>query len=186
MSARHSSGRFERGFTLVELLITLVIVSVGLLGMAKLQAAAVAESQVSRVRSLMTFQAESLSGMMSANRSYWGAVTGTAPGFKVAAGTGVVTDTAGTLATGGTCTTVGKTCLPAQIAGYDATTWATNFSARFPTGAAAVTCSTPAATAPTTCDIKLTWSEHYVAMSRSTAGGTSSDSNLNMILHVQP
>ena len=186
MRTRHSFARAERGFTLIELLVTLVIVSVGLLGMAKLQAAAVAESQVSRVRSLMTFQAESLSGMMSANRSYWGSSTGTKSGFTVAAGTGAVVDTSsdGSMKSGGTCTT--GTCSPAQIAYYDASTWATAFSAQFPTGAAAVTCSTPSATVPTTCDIKLTWAEHYVAMNRATAAGTSSDTTLNMILHVQP
>jgi type IV pilus assembly protein PilV len=187
MRTRNSFFRAERGFTLIELLVTLVIVSVGLLGMAKLQAAAVAESQVSRVRSLMTFQAESLSGVMSANRSYWGATTGKAPGFTVAAGAGTATDTAGTMVAGGNCDqTTATPCSAAQIASFDVTAWAVNFGKQFPTGAASVICSTPAATVPTTCDIKLTWAEHYVAMNRATAGGTSSDTTLNMILHVQP
>jgi type IV pilus assembly protein PilV len=176
----------ERGFTLIELLITLVIVSVGMLGMAKLQAAAIAESQVSRVRSLMTFQAESLSGIMQANRSYWGATTGTAPHIKV--GAGGLTDTAATMKATGTaakCAAVGTSCDIYEIAFYDATLWANSFNAQFPNGTAEVTC-TVTANLPTTCDIALNWKEHYVAVNRSTAAGKSSDSTINMILHVQP
>jgi len=188
MGSRHGFGRRTCGFTLIELLVTLVIVSVGMLGMAKLQAAAVAEAQVSRVRSLMTFQAESLAGMLSANRSYWSSTTGAAGstmGFTVAAGSGAITDlSSGTTAldTSGNCVTA--TCSAAQIAGYDATQWASAYSAQFPTGTANVTC-TLTANQPTTCDITLTWSEHYVGVNRTTVAGATSGT-ANMTLHVQP
>ncbi len=186
-------SRRQRGFTLIELLITLAIVSVGLLGMAKLQAAALAEAQVSRVRSLMTFQAESLSGMMTANRSYWASTTGAAGstmGFKVAAAAGTAVDTSsGTTALDQsvTCSDTTKTCTAAQIAGFDAKQWAAAYSTQFPSGTANVTC-TLKANLPTTCDITLVWSEHYVGVNRNTAGGGAkmSDSTINMTLHVQP
>ena len=179
----------SRGFTLIELLITLVIVSVGMLGLAKLEAAAVSESGLSRVRSLMTYQAESLAALMRANRAYWGATTGTAPGFTLAAGSSTPKDTAGTMtaATISDCTSVvgtPKTCTAAQIASADVASWATNYNTQFPSGDAKVVC-TVAANLPTTCDITLTWTEHSVAVNR-TSDKAVALPKPSMILHVQP
>lgn len=176
--------RVQRGFTLIELLITLVIVAVGMLGMAKLQAAAVAESGVSRTRSLMTFQAESLAAMMRGNRTYWGATTGTAPGFTTALNSATVTDTSGTLTTSASIATCSAptTCAPAAIAYADVSYWAINFNRQFPNGSSAVVCTLNAG-APTTCDITLTWREHYVGVNRV---ATTANASVNMILHVQP
>jgi type IV pilus assembly protein PilV len=179
----------SRGFTLIELLITLVIVSVGLLGLAKLEAAAVSESGLSRVRSLMTYQAESLAALMRANRAYWGATTGTAPNVSLAVGSSTPADNAGTMtaATLTACTSVigtPKTCTAAQIASADVTSWATNYSTQFPNGDAKVVC-TIAANLPTTCDITLTWSEHAVAINR-TSDKAAPPPKVAMILHVQP
>ena len=43
------------GFTLIELLVTMLIVTIGLLGLAKLQATAVSNTSVARTRALMTY-----------------------------------------------------------------------------------------------------------------------------------
>ena len=176
-----------RGFTLIELLITLLIVSVGMLGLAKLQAAAVSESSVSRIRSLMTFQAESLSGMMQSNRGYWAATTSPAPSFTVVAGSGVVTDNAGTLDNSLLCNAAAAPCTnkPAAVAGYDAKVWANAFSQQFPAGRADVKC-TLTANFPTTCDITLSWSERYVAINKTATDASSTAGASTMVLHVQP
>src|SRR5204863_9281896 len=65
--------RFLAGFSLLEVLVTLIVIAIGLLGLAKTQAAAVSNTQVSRVRSLIALQAESLAGAMHGNRGYWAA-----------------------------------------------------------------------------------------------------------------
>jgi type IV pilus assembly protein PilV len=185
----HSAA--ARGFTLIELLITLVIVSVGLLGLAKLEAAAVAESGVSRIRSLMTYQAESLAALMRANRGYWGSTTGAAPGFTLAQGGTSITDTGGTnaMATTVTCVSTSSTtnvCTPSQLAYYDIRqVWLNNYTNQFPGGGATVAC-TVAANLPTTCDITLSWSEHYVAINRTSSSGTVNAPTVSMVLHVQP
>lgn len=183
--SRARFARFQRGFTLIELLITLVIVAIGMLGLAKLQAAAVAEAGVSRTRSLMTFQAESLAAMMRSNRTYWGTTTGTAPGFTTAFNSATVVPATGsgmtTSATTASCTSP-STCAPGAIAYADASYWATNFNRQFPNGQSAVACTLNAG-APTTCDITLTWREHYVGINRV---ATTTSSSVNMILHVQP
>ena len=56
------------GFSLIEALITIVVVGVGLIGLAKIQAAAVGNTQISRVRSLVALQTESLVAAMHGNR----------------------------------------------------------------------------------------------------------------------
>jgi len=180
-----------RGFTLVELLVTLVIVAIGMLGLVKLEAAAVAESGVSRIRSLMTYQAESLAAMMRANRGYWGATTGAAPGFTLAAGGASITDTGGANSmdtTGTNCVSTTATpnvCTPSQLANFDITqTWFQAYTHQFPGGSAVVAC-TVTANLPTTCDITLSWSEHYVAINGTAKTGTTG-STVNMVLHVQP
>jgi type IV pilus assembly protein PilV len=179
-----------RGFTLIELLITLVIVSVGMLGLAKLEAAAVAESGVSRIRSLMTYQAESLAAMMRANRNYWGSTTGTAPNFKVAAGNPTPIDNAGTMTVTTTTACTGTIAAPvtpcpvAKIAYVDVLGWTQQFVGAFPNGTATDVCTVTAGL-PTTCDITLSWTEHTVAISNSSTI-LAAPPTVSMVLHVQP
>src|ERR1700678_3910095 len=60
-----------RGFTLLEVMVALVITSIGLLGIAKIQALAYASTGSASVRSLVALQAAGLAASMHANRSYW-------------------------------------------------------------------------------------------------------------------
>jgi type IV pilus assembly protein PilV len=183
MSSSRSPRLAVAGFTLVELLVTVLIVSVGMLGLVKMEAAGVSESQVSRVRSLMTFQAESLAGMMRADRGYWASSTVAGPTYTYD-GTSF-TPSLGTLVD---CTTT--FCTPANMAKSDLSAWATGFQTAFPGATASITCVTPTAAAcavgssiPTTYDIKLTWSEKTVAVNRA---GTAGAGNFSLVLHVQP
>ena len=77
MKAHHGStveGRGparSRGFTLLEVMVALVVTSIGLLGIAKLQALAYASTGSASVRSLVALQAAGLAAAMHANRGYW-------------------------------------------------------------------------------------------------------------------
>lgn len=183
-------GRRARGFTIIELLVTLVIVSVGMLGVAKLQAAAVAETAVARTRSLMTFQAEALAAMMRSNKAFWQSSTAytqniTIPaGGVLAGGTGGGTGLVRPTTTDHTCKSPATPCTAANLAYDDLNTWATAFGAAFPAASGTIVCQ-GSATAPETCDITLSWSERTVAVNRTAAAGTSSNS-ASLILHVQP
>lgn len=182
--------RHVAGFTLVELLMTMVIVAVGILGIVKLEAAGVAESQVSRVRSLMTFQAESLASSMRANRGYWADVTVAGPSFSVTAGSTTLSYPTGLSAgTDAACKTAA--CSASQLAYADLTAWGNAFVGAFPGASATVACSgaSPACTAgssavPRSYDITLTWSEKTLAVNRS--GNNTSTVPVSMVLHVQP
>ncbi|WP_306853750.1 type IV pilus modification protein PilV [Cupriavidus necator] len=182
---RHGRRRVQRmahGFSLIEVLITLVITAVGLLGLAKMQAAALANTQVARGRSLMALQLESLAAAMRGNRGFWAA--GTAPATFTLSGT-TVTDSTGALGTAAPdCASVA--CTPIQMAAYDVQHWAAEMAAHFPTYAATVNCSNDISR-PVRCSLSASWSEHYLAYNQTTAAQTSAlSATQRLTLYVQP
>lgn len=74
MSPLHAplSGRRQRGMTLVEVLVTLVVTSVGLLGIAALQLTSLKGNQESYVRSQAAMLAADLLDRMRANQTGFG------------------------------------------------------------------------------------------------------------------
>ena len=190
---RSLTRRRQDGFTMIELLITILIVTVGILGLAKMQATAVSNTAVSRTRALMTYQAESLAGMIRANRSFWvtSGNVATWPAFAVSTA-GATTNTGMTTVTAGACTGVSVVCDEKQMA-YDdmANTWAPQFVAAFPGASAAIVCvpatgssCTANPATPHSYDITLTWNQKMVAMNKSTAN--SQTQAVSMVMHVQP
>ena len=188
--------RLQAGFTLVELLVTMLIVTVGLLGLAKMQAAAVANTALSRTRALMTYQAESLAGMMRANQDFWvtsGAHT-TWPGFSLNSA-GAVT-VAGMPSAAKSCINAVPVCSADQLARDDIYTWASQFndgtaSSSFQGAQASIVCVSATggscATNPTTphsYDLTLKWDQKVVAVNRSTVNST--PQSLTMVMHIQP
>lgn len=177
---RRGSG-LEHGFSLIEVLITMVIAAIGLLGLAKMQAAALSNTQVSRSRSLIALQAGSLASSMHGNPGYWAA--GLAPATVTASGTTVV-DATGVLTGTTNCTT--SVCTAGQLAAFDFNSWVVGLNQHFPTYTATVNC-TIAAGAPIACSINLTWTEKYVAVSYATAASAGSQASIqSFTLRVEP
>ena len=174
--------RRSGGFSLLEVLVTLLIVSFGLLGLSKMQAAALSNTQTARARSLIALQASSLAAAMHGNRGFW-AKAGDAPTNLSATGT-TITDAAGILNATADCgPTASASCSPAQLAAYDFQAWVGNMNDRFPSYTATVQCT---AAAPVSCVINLSWAEKYVAVNRSTATGSSQTATQQFSLYVEP
>lgn len=162
-----STARHAAGISLIEVLVTIIVAAIGLLGFAKMQAAAVSNTQTSRVRSLVALQASSLASAMYGNRAYWGA--GLAPS-RFTSAAGAIDDATGALSAPADCRAF--SCTTAQLAAYDVQTWAKNLHAHFPTATAEVACDA-SNTAPTRCRIDVWWDEKVVAINQSTAPAAS-------------
>lgn len=176
------------GFSLIEALITLVVVGVGLLGLAKIQAAAVGNTQTSRVRSLVALQTESLVAAMHGNRGFW-AVANTAPATFGASGV-AVTDSRGVLGTAvASCPSAsGNGCASDKLAAYDLQQWALSMNTNFPGYTATGNCSTDT-TLPVSCNITVTWAEKTIAVNATTASAASagqSSTQQSYTIYVQP
>ncbi len=173
--------RRQAGFSMLETLITLVVVSVGLIGLAKIQAASISNTQNTRVRSLIALQTESLAAAMHANKGFWAA--GLAPATFTVSGT-TVTDSSGTLSA--SVSGCSSACTSSQLAAYDVQAWASAMNTKFPSYSTTVTCSTTVGV-PVTCNITVSWNEKYVAINSTTsASGVTSSATQSFTLYVEP
>jgi type IV pilus assembly protein PilV len=182
------------GFSLLEVLVALLVLSVGLLGIAKMEALALATTATSARRSIAALEASSLAASMHANRGFWESAG--ASGIQV----GITGTTINNLP-GGTAPDCkagdpqyAGACTAAGLAAYDLNQWAGALNQALPNDVATVQCNT---TTPLECSIQIQWSEQAVAMysaqaqSASTAaaqnaGTTAAIENPTYTLYVQP
>ncbi len=161
----------DAGFSLIEVLVALVVTSIGLLGIAKMGAVALANTDVAGKRTVAAIEAASLAAMMHANRGYWSSAAATVGAQVTWSGTAaVISDTV--LATAATCTTAytssAPSCGTSALAAYDVQNWASTLSSLLPGYTANITC-TPTAN-PVTCTIQISWMEHVVASNKYQSG----------------
>lgn len=114
MSSAHLRRRFQRGITLVEILVTVVIISVGLLGVAALHVRSLQNGQDAHIRSQATAFASDIIDRMRANPTV--AKSG---GYNIAMGAAIPTSITG-------------------LARTDLTTWRAELAAAMPNGTASI------------------------------------------------
>ena len=160
----------QAGFSLIEVMVALVVCSIGLLGLAKMESLSLASEDVSGMRTIAAMQASSLAAMMHADRGYWGSSSVTASaivtgGALTTNGLTAYSVSDATLNYGGTaCTTAGATsCTPSQMAAYDLYNWGVGLQVLLPGYQATITCTPAVTAAPVTCTITITWAENAVA-----------------------
>jgi len=155
--------RTIRGFTLIEVLVALIIIAVGMLGIAKIQALAYASTGTASLRSLAAIEASSLGSAMRVNRGYW-AVAPQPLTITIAHATFSATD--GALNGLNVCTAPALACTPSALASADLQTWATALDKALPNVQGTISC--PPAGAPVSqpigCTIQIQWSERNTAI----------------------
>ncbi len=129
----------QRGFTIVEALVALVILAVGMLGIASLYVTTLRASGSAASRMQAVNLASDLGDRIRANRTAEAAYAGAAA------------------ANGTTCIGATATCTPAQMAAHDLFVWQAALQAALPGAAGAVTVD--AGANPTTYQIRVSWVE---------------------------
>ncbi|MBV9344444.1 MAG: type IV pilus modification protein PilV [Gammaproteobacteria bacterium] len=178
----------QQGFSLTEVMVAVIVICIGLLGIAKMQALALSNSSTARMRSLAAIEAASLASVMHSNRNYWGSASPPAATTLVA---GVVTSTDAALqAQVGAANCFNATCTPVMLAGFDLNRWVQSLQAALPNPSATIACP-PAPNAPVACTIMVRWSEKAVAAASQEVGAINamvvgSGLTLDYVLYVEP
>ena len=206
MSSFSSSAR-ARGFSLLEVMVSMVVICVGLLGIARLQALSLSSTTTSRLRALAAIEAASLASAMHSNRQYWGntpplsvtvtatttaaTVTSTDAALQTAASTDVTNNPTsanpsavciGTFGGGPQCTAV-------PLAAFDLARWAVSLGALLPNPTATISCPPVAGgAAPASCTITVAWTEKAVAINaqEANAAANSQFQSPSYTLYVEP
>jgi len=195
-SCAHRRGNPRaRGFTLLEVMVALVVTSIGLLGIAKLQALAYASTGSASVRSLVALQVAGLAASMHADRGYWAG--GFAPSPLVITGTNISDNTLNTDAATADYCVYGSGNTPCgttgagdpTLAAYDLHTYAAALNAMLANSnpTTTITCTTNATTNTVSCTIQVTWNEKAVSInSQSLANTTQATFTPTYTLYVEP
>jgi type IV pilus assembly protein PilV len=143
-----SPGRNYRGFTLIEVLVSLVIFSIGLLGMAKLVLVSAHANDSAYLRSQATALAYQILDNMRSNMS-----AATTSGYDIALGANPAAPT--------TCVGNGAACSPAQQAAWDVYSWTQHLNAANSLGGGLPSGTGSVVTAgnPVTATITVQWDD---------------------------
>lgn len=128
----HTLTRRQRGFSLIEALVAFLLLSVGMLGIASLQAVSLRAGYTATLRTVAVIKAEEILERMRANQTALASYVSVA-GAGTAAPVPECTDISGVVI-----------CNPAQMASYDIYKWKQDLLGSFP----ANTTATIAVTAP--------------------------------------
>jgi len=154
-TVRHA-GSNQQGFTLLEVLIALLVLSIGLLGLAALQTTGLRSNEMASMRTTSTMLAYDISDRMRANPQ--GIIDG-----DYVIGTGPITGTPAD------CTS--SDCTTAQLALYDLNQWK-NAVATLPGGLGDIT---QAAGPPVTHTITVRWDENRTGATGTTCPPADND-----------
>lgn len=142
-------GMPEKGFTLIEVAIALLVLAVGLLGIAGMQSSSMQITLKSHQRAIAMTQAQDISDRIRANIS----------GLRSTD----YTNTIPTTAPSPDCLTISNTCTSSELAATDLYNWETQNAALLPSGQGSIACTDiDASTAATleagsTCLITVRW-----------------------------
>jgi type IV pilus assembly protein PilV len=144
----------ERGFTMLEILITLFLLTLWLLASAGVQSASLQFNKAAQFRTQAVYFATDLAERMQANK------TGATAGSYAYSGSSTSTPP--------DCTT--STCSPDQLAAFDLAEWSARVTAALPSGT--VTVTPDAVGNPVTYTIFIQWVDRRNDRTYSSSGST--------------
>ncbi len=188
----------SRGFSLVEVMVAVIVICVGMLGIAKMQALSVSNTTTARLRSLAAIEAASLASAMHSNRQYW---ANTALPFNFTLTAGVFASSDGALAAQAAAdlgtvpdnVCFGIQCNALQLAAFDVARWSASLTGLLPpppapNPMATISCpTTPGVVVPPSCTITISWTEKTVALNQQSNAAANAAFQLpQYTLYVEP
>src|SRR5215469_8408266 len=157
---RTTPPRTLRGFTLVEVMVALIIISVGLLGIVGMEGLALSSTASARMRSLAALEAAGLAATMHTNRDFWS----TNSAIVLIQNGRIQSDSTNKLKLSSPdCTSSGGPCTPDVLAAYDTQAWVQSLDALLPQPTATINC--PNTNTPLSCTITIVWVENTAGLS---------------------
>ncbi|RMF13157.1 MAG: type IV pilus modification protein PilV [Gammaproteobacteria bacterium] len=155
----------QRGFSMIEVLVALVILAVGLLGVATMQSVSLQASKNANLRSVAIFLASDMADRMRANQAGW-----QAGNYNTEAGGAKKTNC---ISTAG--------CDPADMAAHDKWEWKQLIESTLPAGKGTISRPDPAAN---DFVITVSWTDK-VRLENATGAKVDTDTS-SVVLNFQP
>lgn len=161
----------QSGLGLIEVLIALVVISVGLLGIASLQAASISRAHNSDIQGLAAIEAQNIIAAMLANPK------------AVPAGTATVEYL---LAEGGAFPTgvkdcAANVCTPKEMAQYDLQEWGKQIQRNLPSGDGWIECPK---NDPLRCRVTVSWQEKKLDPSSANANAQTETREYSLVVQL--
>lgn len=150
VARRAAAGRYQSGFSLLEVLISLVVLSVGLLGMAGLMSTTLKSNDSAYMRTQATVEAYNILDRMRANNS---AVTSGNYIYGMPSAPSAASHPPAA------CTGISAACSGAQLANYDIGYWEYDLATRLPDGRGSISTAPIANGTGTDVVIRVLWND---------------------------
>lgn len=182
MSSRNTMGRVL-GFSLVEVMVALIIICVGLLGIAKLQALMLSNTGASRMRALAALEASSIAATMHADRDYWASTPPATTTIDDTVGNKGITSTDSNLQTTPNCYTGGSDapCTAVKVAAFDLQNWLTDMYGTLRGSISYVVCATNVGVV--SCTVTIKWQEQTVVANTQAAANTFQSQSYQLVVN---
>jgi type IV pilus assembly protein PilV len=182
--SRRNTTHCLLGFSLVEVMVALIVICVGLLGIAKLQALMLSNTGASRMRALAALEASSIAATMHADRDYWASTPPATITVDDTVATKGITSSDSTLQTTPACYSgqADAPCTAAKMAAFDLQLWLNDMYGTLRGSTSSIACATNVGVV--SCTITINWKEQTLAAN--TQEGTNTFQTQQYVLVVNP
>lgn len=170
--------KINKGFSLLEVLVSILIVSIGLLSTSYMLIKGASNAKTSSLRATAATQASSIASAMYANKIFWGQRNQDIS-FK-SNKTDIESISSNIISSKSAC----GNCTPSELAGFDLNNWITGLSTVLPNAKSEITCPSVATNKTRSCTIKITWSEVFFGGS-DTNSSSATAGDRDYFLHIE-
>lgn len=182
----HKPCKPAYGFSLIEVLVSIIIISLGILGISGLLVKGMSNAKTASLRTTAAMQASSLANAIYANRAFWAKHT-QAVSFQSTGAT--VSNPSSNIDTSkASC----GSCTPAQLAGLDIKAWVDSLNTALPGAKSDVSCPQTTNDTAHNCTIKISWTERFMDSGKTTtpasanAESVATSGDRSYFLHIEP